>query len=95
MKSMHVGELRRPDDAPQSLAGRAQLAAGVPTVRMENRFRHKDGSWRWLQWTMTRNDGLIYVAGRHVTAEKEELPRRWNGRNGRPRICRRWKPSDS
>jgi signal transduction histidine kinase/ActR/RegA family two-component response regulator len=40
-------------------------------VRMENRFRHKDGSWRWLQWTMTENNGLIYVSGRHVTAEKE------------------------
>ena len=71
IKSMHVSELRHPDDAPHSIAGRAQLAQGVPTVRMENRFRHKDGSWRWLQWTMTENNGLIYVAGRHVTAEKE------------------------
>jgi signal transduction histidine kinase len=40
-------------------------------VRMENRFRHKDGSWRWISWTMTAENGLIYVAGRHVTAEKE------------------------
>jgi PAS domain S-box-containing protein len=71
IKSMHVGELRHPDDAPHSNAGRLQLARGVPTVRMENRFRHKDGSWRWLQWTMTESNGLIYVAGRHVTAEKE------------------------
>lgn len=71
IKSMHVSELRHPDDAPNAIAGRAQLAQGVPTVRMENRFRHKDGSWRWLQWTMTENNGLIYVAGRHVTAEKE------------------------
>ena len=71
IKSMHVSELRHPDDAPNAIAGRAQLAQGVPTVRMENRFRHKDGSWRWLQWTMTENHGLIYVAGRHVTAEKE------------------------
>ena len=71
IKSMHVSELRHPDDAPAAIAGRAQLAQGVPTVRMENRFRHKDGSWRWLQWTMTENNGLIYVAGRHVTAEKE------------------------
>jgi PAS domain S-box-containing protein len=71
IKSMHVSELRHPDDAPHSVAGRAQLAAGVPTVRMENRFRHKDGSWRWLQWTMTENNGLIYVAGRHVTKERE------------------------
>ncbi len=53
IKSMHVNELRHPDDAAYAIAGRAQLAQGVPTVRMENRFRHKDGSWRWLQWTMT------------------------------------------
>jgi PAS domain S-box-containing protein len=71
IKSMHVSELRHPDDAAHSIAGRAQLAKGVPTVRMENRFRHKDGSWRWLHWTMTENNGLIYVAGRHVTTEKE------------------------
>ncbi|MFZ0424460.1 MAG: PAS domain S-box protein [Xanthobacteraceae bacterium] len=71
IKSMHVNELRHPDDAPYAIAGRAQLAQGVPTVRIENRFRHKDGSWRWLQWTMTAHQGLIYVAGRHVSAEKE------------------------
>src|SRR5579862_4395704 len=71
IKSMHVSDLRHPDDAPHAEEGRARLARGVPTVRMENRFRHKDGSWRWLQWTMTENNGLIYVAGRHVTAEKE------------------------
>jgi PAS domain S-box-containing protein len=71
IKTMHVSELRHPDDAAHSDAGRKQLAQGLPTVRMENRFRHKDGSWRWLHWTMTEDNGLIYVAGRHVTAEKE------------------------
>jgi PAS domain S-box-containing protein len=71
IKSTHVSELRHPDDAAHSMAGRAQLAQGVPTVRMENRFRHKDGTWRWISWTMTAENGLIYVAGRHVTMEKE------------------------
>src|SRR5207302_3760872 len=71
IRAMKVGELRHPDDAPHSEAGRARLREGIPTVRMENRFRHKDGSWRWLSWTMTAQDGLIYVIGRHVTAEKE------------------------
>ncbi len=71
IKSMHISELRHPDDEAHSEAGRRQLAEGVPRVRMENRIRHKDGSWRWLQWTMTEDNGLIYVAGRHVTAEKE------------------------
>jgi len=71
IKSMHVSQLRHPDDAPHSEAGRRHLAEGVSTVRMENRFRHKDGTWRWLHWTMTEDNGLIYVAGRHVTSEKE------------------------
>jgi PAS domain S-box-containing protein len=71
IKSMHVSELRHRDDAPRAEAGRAELANGVPTVRMENRFRHRDGSWRWINWTMTAEDGLIYVAGRHTTLEKE------------------------
>src|SRR5262249_59440526 len=34
-------------------------------------LRHKDGSWRWISWTMTAENGLIYIAGRHVTTEKE------------------------
>jgi len=69
---LHVGELRHPDDAAQSEEGRARLAAGESSVRMENRFRHKDGSWRWLSWTLSADDdGLIYVIGRHVTAQKE------------------------
>ena len=71
IKSMHVDKLRHPDDAPVAIAGRAQLARGVSTVRMENRFRHQDGSWRWIHWTMTAENGLIYVSGRHVTLEKE------------------------
>jgi PAS domain S-box-containing protein len=75
IRRMHVGELRHPDDAPAAIRERARLASGVRTVRMENRFRHKDGSWRWLHWTMTVDDGLIYVIGRHVTAEKEAQER--------------------
>ena len=71
IRVMHVNDLRHPDDRAHSEAGRAQLAQGVPTVRMENRLRHKDGSWRWISWTMTAENGLIYVAGRHVTMEKE------------------------
>ena len=70
IKRLHVNELRHPDDAAHSMAGRRRLAEGVPTVRMENRFRHKDGSWRWLAWTLTVENGLIYLIGRHVTTEK-------------------------
>jgi len=70
IRGLHVDALRHPDDAEHSRAGRAQLAQGAARVRMENRFRHKDGSWRRISWTMTAAQGLIYTIGRDVTAEK-------------------------
>ena len=70
IKTLHVDDLRHPDDAPIGHEGRRRLAEGAGTVRMENRFRHKDGSYRWIYWTMTAQQGLIYVIGRDVTADK-------------------------
>jgi PAS domain S-box-containing protein len=71
IKALHVSELRHPEDAPAANAGRARLAQGVRSVRLENRFRHHDGSWRWLAWTLSVDDGQIYVSGRNITAQKQ------------------------
>ncbi len=38
---------------------------------MENRFRHRDGSWRWVSWNLSVDDGVIYVSGRNITAQKQ------------------------
>jgi PAS domain S-box-containing protein len=71
IKSFHISDLWHPDDLPRSTAERDRLLQGGTTVRLENRFRHKDGSWRWINWTLAAEDGLVYGVGRHVTAEKE------------------------
>ena len=70
LRSMHEGELLHPDDAPAALSARTKLAEGIPTVRIENRFRHKDGSWKWIAWTLSAEKDLIYLSGRHVTPER-------------------------
>ena len=36
----------------------------------ESRSLHKDGGYRWVSWTSTPEDGLVYASGRHITAEK-------------------------
>jgi PAS domain S-box-containing protein len=70
-KKLQVSELRHPDDITAGEEGRKRLAAGISPVRLENRFRCKDGSYRWISWTMTAEAGRIYVIGRDVTAERE------------------------
>jgi PAS domain S-box-containing protein len=71
IKALHVNELRHPDDAPIGIEGRRRLAEGAGAVRLENRFRHRDGTYRWIYWTMTAEQGLIYLIGRNVTADRE------------------------
>jgi PAS domain S-box-containing protein len=71
INALRVNEFRHPDDAPIGIEGRRRLAAGAGTVRIENRFRHRDGTYRWIYWTMTAEQGLIYLIGRNVTADRE------------------------
>jgi PAS domain S-box-containing protein len=94
IESLHVRELRHPQDEPHSLAARDQLARGGPTVRLENRFRHKDGSWHWIAWTMTADNGLIYVAGR-TSPPRKRPPRRSSAPTSSSPMRRRWRRSGS
>jgi signal transduction histidine kinase len=51
------------------------LIQGNLTVRFEGRFRHKDGSYRWLSWTGVPDQDHIYAVARDVTAEKAAAER--------------------
>jgi signal transduction histidine kinase len=44
-------------------------------VKFEGRFRHKDGSYRWLSWTGVPDRDHIYAVARDVTAEKAAAER--------------------
>jgi PAS domain S-box-containing protein len=68
-----------PDDKAATLAEVQKLATGAPTIYLENRYRCKDGSYKWLAWTAFPHvqDGFIYCVGRDITqlkqAEQERL----------------------
>jgi PAS domain S-box-containing protein len=59
-----------PDDVAATLAEVGRLADGATTFRFENRYRAKDGGYRWLSWIAVPDQGLIHAVGRDVTAEK-------------------------
>src|SRR3984893_2334364 len=52
-----------------------KLGARETTVRFESRFRHKDGSYRWLSWTGVADRDHIYAVARDVTAERAAAER--------------------
>ena len=62
--------LEHPDDGGQTRSEVNKLIQGDLTVKFEGRFRHKDGSYRWLSWTGVPDRDHIYAVARDVTAEK-------------------------
>ncbi|WP_424134468.1 ATP-binding protein [Roseomonas chloroacetimidivorans] len=64
--------MEHPDDPVPDWRVLDTGAAGPMTLRFENRFRTKDGSWRWFSWTAVPADGLYYCVARDVTTEREQ-----------------------
>ncbi|WP_345894343.1 hybrid sensor histidine kinase/response regulator [Lichenifustis flavocetrariae] len=61
---VHPDDLRSTGRALDKVKGDA-----LPTYL--NRYRRKDGTYRWMSWVAAPEDELIYAYGRDVTAEKE------------------------
>jgi PAS domain S-box-containing protein len=66
-------EFVHPDDRPATIAEASKLSAGVDTVHFENRYRCKDGSYKWLAWTAAQSasESLIYAVARDMTEQRQ------------------------
>jgi PAS domain S-box-containing protein len=67
-------EFVHPDDIGKTATEASSLAAGgLPSVRFENRYRAKDGSYRWIAWTSVTvpDEKLIYATARDVTERRQ------------------------
>ena len=69
--SMSIFELLHPDDVERTRAGFNLTQQGQPAIRFPNRYRCKDGSYRWISWVGVPEDGLVYCSGRDITEEME------------------------
>src|ERR687886_1351844 len=63
-------ELIHPDDVAVTLNIERQCLQ-QDLVEYENRYRHQDGSYRWLSWRVScAEDGLCYRVAKDITATK-------------------------
>jgi hypothetical protein len=67
---LSIFELLHPDDVERTRAGFALTQKGQPVIRFPNRYRCKDGSYRWISWVGVPEDRLVYCSGRDITDEK-------------------------
>lgn len=61
-----------PDDVYKSLVEIEQLLTGRETLAFENRYRHKDGSYRWFLWNAQPypDEQVLYGAAIDITDRK-------------------------
>ncbi|MBI4661084.1 MAG: PAS domain S-box protein, partial [Verrucomicrobia bacterium] len=66
-------EFVHPDDREATQIETRKLAAGEEVTAFENRYRCKDGSFKWLLWSATSlvERELIYAGARDYTERKE------------------------
>jgi PAS domain S-box-containing protein len=66
-------DLIHPEDRPVMEQRMEDLKRGESISHFEGRYRHKNGSYRWLQWSATPflAEQLIYIFARDITARKQ------------------------
>ncbi|EIJ42283.1 PAS domain S-box [Beggiatoa alba B18LD] len=74
LRSHHFSYFIHPDDLTETQSTANLLHTNiVKTVSIENRYRCKDGSYKWLSWNAvpSSKEGYFYAIARDVTARKQ------------------------
>ncbi len=73
IRSRPYVEFVHPDDIEPTNNTARRLFEGETIVHFENRYRHKDGTWRWLLWAAAPplpGQQVVYGAARDITERK-------------------------
>ena len=68
--ALSIWELLHPEDLERTRRGFDLTQIGQPALRFANRYRCKDGSYRWISWVGIPENGMVYCTGRDITEEK-------------------------
>ena len=89
LRSTPFKEFVHPDDRAPTAEALSALSTGAQLIDFENRYRAKDGSYKWIQWFAAPflKQGIVYAVGRDITDRKaaEDAQRRHAGELERAR----------
>ena len=71
IESRQFFDFIHPDDMAKTEAAFAAIQKGLPILMFENRYQHKDGSYRWLSWNAVPEGDRYYCSARDVTQDHE------------------------
>ena len=60
-----------PDDINRTDNEKHTLFKNIDTLDFVNRYRSKDGTYKWIEWNVTMVDELMYAMGRDITERKK------------------------
>jgi PAS domain S-box-containing protein len=63
-------DLSHPDDVTNLVREQRKLRNGSLDSSVETRIRHRDGTYRWVDWVAWANSGTTNIIARDVTARK-------------------------
>ncbi|MBS0504415.1 MAG: response regulator [Proteobacteria bacterium] len=64
-------DITHPDDRDATRREIGFVFSGGQSIRFQNRYRTRDGSYRWFSWTAVAEAGRMYAVARDVTEIKE------------------------
>ncbi|HLO49430.1 MAG TPA: PAS domain S-box protein [Kamptonema sp.] len=70
-------EFVHPDDIASTLEVMSNLSEHNPVFHFTNRYRAKDGNYRYLEWRAVPCGDLIYAAARDITERKQAEIENW------------------
>ena len=71
IESHYFSEFVHPEDIAKTQVVFEELNAGRSCLAFVNRYRHADGSYRWLSWNAVPVEGRFFCSARDISAQKE------------------------
>jgi PAS domain S-box-containing protein len=72
LEGRRIPDLVHPDDLATTLQAMEDLHGGTGKVNFINRFRCRDGVYRWIEWrAFPHGEKLLYAAARDITERKQ------------------------